>query len=293
MSDVPPEPAATPPVEPIAPAGVAPPPPPVAARRRAGWGVALGLAIVAGLLAWWVGESIYARYEIDWAKAPPDARSQINYLESVKRYGRPLQARRAAVALGALGGALGLGLGLAGGLARRSTRSAALAGLVGLLLGGAVGATLPAVAAPAYFRQHDRITEADGVAEEDRNLGLLRIALVYHAAAWGAIGLVAGLAFGLGRGGDPAPTPRRVSAPARAALGAVGGLIGGVIGAGVYEVLGAVAFIDASTTLPVATQPIPRLVGTLAVAILAAAIAVAATDPKPRRPRDRPSAKVA
>jgi hypothetical protein len=91
---------------------------------------------------------------------------------------------------GFLGATLGLGLGIVGGVLRGSSRSAVMAGLIGLALGGGAGVAAARGLVPFYFKNYSGVS--------------LSTPLLVHGGLWMSIAVAAGLAFGLGLGG-----PRR------------------------------------------------------------------------------------
>ncbi len=139
------------------------------------WALTLAIAMAAGLIAWAGGE---------WKMIPEIA--------SGGRGGAPrvltdvAATRNAIVSFTILGAALGLGLGLAGGLMRRSVLWTLLAATIGLGLGGLTGFEVSQFSIPYYYAH----MKADD----------LVYSLQVHGGTWAAIGAVAGLAFGLGRG---------------------------------------------------------------------------------------------
>jgi hypothetical protein len=137
---------------------------------------------------------------------------------------------------GTFGALLGLLLGLASGWARRNTRTAAVAGAVGLLAGGVTGAIAPIVVLPAYYRWSAQGTD-----------GLI-ISVVMHSGLWIALGAAAGLALGIGS-----------SKRWRLAQSAMGGALGAVSGAVIYDLLGAMIFPFAQTGDPFAITSSARL----------------------------------
>jgi hypothetical protein len=157
-----------------------------------------------------------------------------------------VSARNGALTFGVLGGLLGVGLGVAGGLIRRSIPGALLGGFVGLILGAAAGA-LPAVEIMPWYWRHRN--------DDPSALSLLTPLLV-HLGLWSAIGLAAGLAFGIGCG----------SKPIRLFEAALAGLTGAMLGTFVYEMAGAFLFPMAHTTDPFSATSGTRLLARLCVA---------------------------
>src|SRR6185312_10846648 len=94
--------------------------------------------------------------------------------------------RNAMTAFGALGAAMGLGFGVVGGLARRSLSRALAAAAFGAIAGAAAGAGLARLLVPIFY---------DHLGEDD-----LTYSLIVHGGVWGALGLIAGAAYGLGVG---------------------------------------------------------------------------------------------
>jgi hypothetical protein len=157
-----------------------------------------------------------------------------------------VDVQNATLAYALQGAVLGLMLGVAGAAARRSGFAAAKAGLLGLVLGAGLGAAATYSAFTAYFRLSDM----------DRREMLP--SLLAHAAAWGAIGAAAGLAFGVGLSG------------ARIVRALQGGIAGAVLGALVYEVAGSIAFPLGQTAEPLAESVPARLFAHATINLLAA-----------------------
>ena len=147
-------------------------------------------------------------------------------------------------------------LGLAGGLARRKASgglvrhrwraagaTAAAGGRTGLL--------------PVYFRN------VDPQGNE------LTYPLLTHGGIWAAAGVAAGLALGLGAGGQ-----------GRWIRCAVGGLLGGVFAAMFYDLIGAVVFPLDKTSQPVSHTAVTRLFAQFSVAVfVAGGAALVAAEP--------------
>ncbi len=241
------------------PAGVVPRNPPVSAppvpNSRRFLLIASFWAALAGIIAWWVGESKIL-------DAPP-------LQERFVAAGRPIiwstpatkeaAARVTSSRLHAVfAGLLGLFLGLVGGSARSSMRAALISGLVGASVGALLGGGTPYVVLPihAHYRQ---IHEGD-----------LAASLVLHVSLWAGIGAAAGLALGLGVGGSR-----------RALKAAGGGFLGAVCGALIYDLLGATVFPLEETWLPTSTTARTRLLARVLVAVMTALGAAIAAGPIP------------
>jgi hypothetical protein len=201
--------------------------------------------LLAGLIAFGLGELVYGRF------APELVAQRMGGIEVM----RPTletkavsDARNSATAFGLFGGALGLLLGLTGGLERRSIGSAAKAGGVGLVLGATVGTVLPLLLIEPYEGMLNRRTAED-----------LFLSLGMHAALWGPLGAVAGLAFGIGYG-----RPRQIL-PLM-----IGGLAGAIIGTFAYDAIGGSVTPMAGTGDAISVTWPTRLLARLLVAIGAA-----------------------
>jgi hypothetical protein len=205
------------------------------------WIVTIAAGLTAAMITWAAGESL-----------------MIDEIGRGSRGGRPIPAvvystRNGVVCLGILGGALGLALGLAGGFLRGSARSAGLAGLVGLVLGGAAGAGAARALVPLYFRNYSGVD--------------LSLPLLVHGGLWTSISFAAGLAFGLGVGG-----------PSRT-LGAVSyAIAGALLATFAYEFASIWLFPAAQTDRPLPTSSGSRLFAYLVVALfIGAALAFGAS----------------
>jgi hypothetical protein len=172
-------------------------------------------------------------------------------------------SRGGATAFGILGATLGLTLGLAGGLSRRAPGAALTAGVVGSVLAGAAGAGVTMGLVPLYFQNQDPQSNS------------LLLPLLIHGGIWSAIGLAAGLAFGIGLGGR-----------GRVLRAGLGGLLGAIVGTLLFEIMGAIAFPTAKTHYPVSEEAASRLLAVLAVSLsVAAGAVVGAQDPRPKTAR--------
>ena len=244
------------------PTGGEPTPRPLVHRSRI-WTAALVAGVMAGLLAWLLGEPIHSRF------APPrfvnTASSTGGFLAPAEVYKLDTAKQRAQIldaclVFGAFGAVLGMALGLGGGWARRMDRVAAWKpALFGLILGGTAAAAVTALALPVYYRVHNPDTN-------DLVVGLL-LQVVISAA----IGVAGGAALGVGLG------HRDVIARA-----AIGGLLGACAGGLAYEILGAIVFPLDETSSPISATWATRLLGRLAVTTLASAgAALGVLDRKP------------
>jgi len=220
------------------------------ADRLAIW--ALGAGLVAGAVAWLVGEATVQTFRPKMVTMDtPVGRMTAAPAEEVKR----TDVMNAALAFAVQGACLGLALGLAGGLARGSARAGAAAGLAGTILGGALALGASLAMQPVYYSN----LQLDQV---DQGLGM---PMLVHGVIWGAAGLAAGFAFGLGLGGGRTSIARA----------AAGGMLGALLAALLFEATGAIAFPMAATTRPLSLTPGSRLMAKLMVSMLSAAGVVA------------------
>jgi hypothetical protein len=217
-------------------------PPQVGSRRL--WAWTIPAAILAGLAAWWLGETSAFRVAPEEKEFMAMGRMINFHTPQTREAAGVATATRAHAALGAL---LGLALGVAGGTARRSLRAALFAGLAGLLVGAVT------VAATTFWgvRLYNRV-RFDLPSE-------LIASLLVHGWIWSWVGAAGGLALGFALGGR------------RTVVGAVvGGMLGALVGTVVYELLGAILFPIAETGQPISTTWATRLLARLLVAIAAA-----------------------
>jgi hypothetical protein len=215
------------------------------------WVWALAAGLVAGLGAGLGGEAVYDLfqpvivYPANWNQLGPFDRPDV--LSNLLRKEAPgVGIKNASAAYGMLGLLLGGALGLVAGLARRSAGSALIASLVGVLAGAATGVGMSVALIPVFFRLVDP--------ESGMLLGLL-----IHAGIWAPIGAAAGLAFGVGLGGRK-----------WIALAMVGGLAGAALGTMAFEVINALAFPDARLDNPIPSDRKSRILGAFCVTILTA-----------------------
>jgi hypothetical protein len=136
---------------------------------------------------------------------------------------------------------------LAGGLAGRSAGRAALAAFAGLILGTAAGALPSFIVMPWHWDHRN---------DDPATLDLLGPFLI-HLGLWSAVGLAAGLAFGIGARGFK---------PARLLEAALVGLVGAIAGTFVFEMVGAIRFPFDHTADPFSDTPGTRLLARLCVA---------------------------
>ena len=170
------------------------------------------------------------------------------------------EAKNASLAMGIVGAMLGLMLGAGGGLSRRSNRAAVFSGLIGLLLGAAVGTVVPLQLVPLFYRSAGRPPNP-------------AFPLLVHTAMYATIGGMGGLAFGFGLCGLGG-----------AAKGFLAGGMGAILGAITYNVVHTIVF-PLEWDLAHARQGVSRLLAHLCVALTSTACVVLATDDclQPRR----------
>ena len=206
----------------------------VASSGARTWALALAAGLLAGLIAWAIGE----------ATLVPEA-SYENKKEKIHVALSVAGIRNGTISFGALGAVAGLVLGMAGGLIGRSALRTIAAGATGLLLGGGVGVTLSRLILPIYY--------------EHSASGELTYSLMVHGGIWLAVGAAAGLAFGIGLGGW------------RGALrGILGGACAALLAAVIYEFAGGIMFPLALTDRPISRTWESRLLARLLVTVLTA-----------------------
>jgi hypothetical protein len=201
--------------------------------------------LVAGLLAFGVGEAIY---KLIPAALVTQHALQLTKVTSTVATESVAATRNGALAFGVLGLFLGGCLGLAGGLARRSS-FAVTAGGVGSVLGFAVGAGASLALLPLCISSKIRYPDSD-----------LVITFLMHGAIWGLLGAVAGLAFAVGLG------ERNFWVRAL-----VAGFAGALIGAVAFDLMGVFAFPVAKTDDPISRTWVTRLLARLLVTFATAA----------------------
>jgi len=209
--------------------------------RRTGWLVILG-GLLSGLLAFGLGERLYK--VIPPELVPRDLMGTKIMVPSLETQS-VAATKNAALAFGVLGLCLAGSLGVVGGLARRPASSPARGGLVGAVLGLALGAVAPIGLLPFSIRAQRDYPEHD-----------LILALATHALIWGLLGALAGLAFAVGLG------ERRLIGKAFMA-----GLAGAVLGAITFELIGGTFFGLAETSHPISATRLTRLMARLLVTV--------------------------
>lgn len=224
------------------------------------WSIVLAAGVLAGLAGFGLGEAAPTLLPPDLNLPAEIQRSSSQKPLEIERRMGIARDRQAVLAYGGLGLFLGLALGVAGGLLRRSASAAVVAGLTGLVLGAAAGALTTQTVLPHYHAE--RASATDETKTND-----LALALLTHGAIWCGLGVAAGFAFGLGRGGW-----------GRVGRAALGGLLGAVLAAAVYEFAGAIVFPTDQTFRPMAFAAAPRLLAHLSVAMCVAAATLGVTD---------------
>ena len=226
-------------------------------------GLVIWGGLLSGLLAFGLGEPLYKiiRPELE----PRDLMGNKIMVPSQTTQ-RVAAIKNAALAFGVLGLCLAGFLGVAGGLALRPMSSASRGGLVGALLGLALGAGAPIAVLPFTM-----------VAQLDYPEHELILSLAAHALSWGVWGASAGLAFAIGQG------ERHLIGTA-----VMAGLAGAALGAIAFEFIGATFFGLAETTHPISATPLTRLMARLLVTV-GTATAVAMILPSETKGRGRPA----
>ncbi len=228
-------------------------PAPGAAHPPLLWAWALGAALVAGLMSWYIGERTLDSFK------PSLAASQNRFDPGPMRREMAVTVpRNVAIAYGTLGALLGFTMGLAGGMARRSAGIGLAAALGGALLGTVAGAALSFALVP-YF-----------MASFDPTQPTLMKMILTRGGIWAAIGAAAGLAFGLGSG-------HRWHL-VRVLLG---GFLGAIAGTIAFEVSNALIDPLGKNDQTIPTTLLARLLAYLCVAVgVAVGIALTARDPR-------------
>jgi hypothetical protein len=202
-------------------------------------------ALVAGFLAWGIGEKTY-----DYYRPSASARTSRDFT-ALNREKRIANQKNTAIAFGTFGALLGMSTGAAGGALRRSIPHGASAALAGLLLGGIGGSLMSYAVAPIFAQFYS-----------DESPSLLLPFLV-RGAIWAVAGMAAGLALGWGWHGPPG-IPGAL----------IGGLAGSVCGTVAFEVVNAVLFPGDRNDAVIPSSMLARLLAYLLVAVGAALGAV-------------------
>jgi hypothetical protein len=226
--------------------------------------LALVLGLVAGSIAWLVGETSVANVE--------PAKSMINTMGQIHEGVTP-QAKLASNeatevrTFGLFGVLLAVALGLAGGFSRNSMSGAVMGAVVGLVAGGAAGAL---ATRPAH-RFHDWFEKfGQGEVLDD---------LLQHVGLWAPLAIAAGFAFAVGLG------RRNRFVPAM-----LGALIGAVAGTTAFELIGTVAFPLAETGQAISATPLTRFLARLLLSLATALGIGLAVVNRPRRAARIPAA---
>jgi hypothetical protein len=208
--------ASAPPLAPDQNAG----PPAVPVRGRRLWPAVLAAGLIGGALGWLGGEAVVGLFvlpaELDSRAAAMNA-SQDDMREA-ELFRLKVETENAALALGLVGATLGLTLALAGGFVGRRPKRGLACSVIGLVVGGAVGAGVVLAFQPML-----RGWQTDNPDDLINALGL-------HGLLAAAVGGAGGLAFGLGLG-ERGWTIRAL----------LGGLIGAVLVTLVFQMIAGAA----------------------------------------------------
>jgi len=219
---------------------------------------AVGAALVAGFLAWGIGEKTYDYYR-------PSAKAQGSRdFTALNRETRIADQKNAAIVFGTFGALLGVFSGAAGGALRRSIPGGASGAWAGLLLGGMGGALVSYGLAPIFARFYSDET------------GSLVLSLLVRGGIWAVVGMAAGLALGWGwRGALGIP-------------GALfGGLAGGICGTIAFEVVNAMLFPADRNDAVIPSSMQTRLLAYLFVSVGVAMGAVLLGSGQPTAPNGK------
>jgi hypothetical protein len=199
---------------------------------------AVGATLVAGFLAWSVGEKTYDYYR------PPASTLSSRDFTALNREEAIADQKNTAMAFGTFGALLGVLSGAAGGAVRQSIPGGVRAALAGLLLGGTGAALVGYELAPIYARFYS---------DESPSLGL---SFLVRGGIWAVAGMAAGLALGWGwQGSLGIPT----------AL--IGGLAGSVCGTVAFEVVNALLFPGDRNDAVIPSSMLARLMACLFVSV--------------------------
>lgn len=209
------------------------------------WLFAIVAAVLGGLLGWLAGNEMARR--LPWKEhaqvAIENGRDRLE-VRGLLGLQNEAEKKSAVVGMGFLGSILGSMLGVGGGLARRSNPRAALGGGIGLFLGAAVGAAVPWVLVPVFYRS---ISQPPN----------LTLPLMVHTCMYSAIGSIAGLALGIGLRGW-----------AGAAKGLVAGAMGAGLGSLVFNIVHTIVFPLEWDFSPMPGNTTSRMIAHLCVALM-------------------------
>jgi hypothetical protein len=224
---------------------------------------AIGAALAAGFLAWGIGEKTFDYYQIP-ASALTGGGSDFSALV---RETQIVHQKNTALTFGTFGALMCLLSGVTGGWLRGSIASGALAALAGLLLGGIGVAVVSYELSPIFDRFYSDDTTS------------LLVSFGVRVVIWVVIGMMAGLALGLGWQG-----------PGSIARALTGGLAGAACGTIAFEVVNALLFPAErdDALIPSSTQT--RLLAYLFVSVGVAIGAVVVGRPRVRPADQTPQA---
>jgi hypothetical protein len=219
------------------------------------WTYAVAAALVAGMVAWGIGERTHELFV-------PSRAGDSRDFSALVRSKAITDRQNAAIVFGALGALLGLFSGAAGGALGRSIRGGAGAALAGLVLGG-LGAAVAAYGLTPIFN-HFYSDEAPS----------LVLPFLVRGGIWAIAGMAAGLALGWGsrgRGGIPGAL--------------IGGLVGAACGTIAFEVANGLLFPDDRNDAVIPTSTSARLMACLLVSV-GVAVGAAVLGRSRSRPAD-------
>jgi hypothetical protein len=229
------------------------------------WLYALFSGMLAAVIAWAADEranrSIHWEGRVQAEQGAERIQLELSPAELLLESRNIAETKNTALAMGIFGAALGLTLGAAGGLSRRSPPAAAVSGMIGFLVGAAVGAAVPLQLLPLFYRSAFRPPNPAFPA-------------LVHTVMYASIGGVGGLAFGYG-----------LSGPSGAAKGFLAGSLGAILGAITYNVVHTIAFPLEWDLSPMSGKGGSRLLAHLCVALSFVACVVLATDERVRARR--------
>ena len=244
----------------------------VVAWRLPLWLLTLAAGLISGLISWAHGEVAFVKFRAEREMVYPEnyrllsgyqKQSVTSQVVGVAQ--QVAERKKSAASFGFLGLVLGMSLGLVGGWMGGSLRKAVSGAIGGALAGAAAGGGVSWVAVPLFFRFNDL------------DSGMIFLFMT-HAAIFIAVGGACGLALGLGM------------ADRKATAGALfGGLMGGFIGTIALETVYSLTFPLMRTLEPIASEPTPRLLTYLCVAVCTALFAGLATGARAGKPVPKPA----